>query len=290
MSDLELSRSPILHPFPSATHALPPTSSLRAAVRRLETFHAPSRPRSSTPGELLALLQLRDRLPALRDQDVLSRHWGAWYADVAQKVFPDLDQALFEGRLNGNVCLTWTTDEEEEVRGEVEEEMAVCTSAMTCAPRTWIVFGDGGGAGRRVWIRLNADMLLLDAQKTLTDLISVLVHEMVVGFVLFSGQVRFLLHTITPPPGFILHSFPSPNPPPPFSFPVPLPKLTFPKHAYLILLTGTSPFTPPPAARAHAHYHHHHRDDEREELFARAITAVNGALMRSTGFGVEVER
>lgn len=160
--------------------------------------------------------------------------------------------------------------------------------------------GGGGGTGTRGWIRLNADMLLLDAQMTLTDLIGVLVHEMVgsnshflSSFFLFNlfcfcGGVQcgfFITRYLTLPP----------SPPPTFFFFLIIPSHPFfpktdpfPKHAYLILLTGTSPFAPPPAARAHAHYHQHHREHEREQLFARAIAAVNGALMRSTGFGMEV--
>lgn len=49
---------------------------------------------------------------------------------AAEESSPDLDQALFEGpACKANVCLTWTTDEDEEMM-----MMAVCTSAMTCAP------------------------------------------------------------------------------------------------------------------------------------------------------------
>ncbi|MCJ1426627.1 hypothetical protein MMC29_004530 [Sticta canariensis] len=187
VSDLKVSRSPLLEPLPSPTRSSPLTS-LRAAVHQLEFFHAPSRPRSSSPRELLALLQLRERLPALGDRDALPPRQCVWYADVAHKVFQDLDDALFEGRLTGNVCLTWTTADEVDENDVDGETIMKGRPAMTCAPRTWTVAG--GGHGRRVLIRLNANVLLLDARRSLTHLISVLVDAMLHAYlILVTGHV-----------------------------------------------------------------------------------------------------
>ncbi|MCJ1467112.1 hypothetical protein MMC07_005734 [Pseudocyphellaria aurata] len=187
MTDLKPSRSPLEHPFP------PPGLSLAAAVARLETLHLASRPRSSTAGELLALLQLRTYLPTLRDTDARR---GTWYADVARKIFPDLDQALFEGRLCGNVCVSWTSEDEEDAwpydnEAETAETLGE-KSGMTCAPRTWWTT-PGSGVGSRIWIRLNADVMLLDARKTLMDLLRVLLREMVTAYII-------LLSGISPSP------------------------------------------------------------------------------------------
>lgn len=194
MSDLQLP-----HCSPLASDSLPRLS-LRAAVERLESFHAPSRPRSSSPGELLALLQLRDRLPALRDQDASSEHSCAWHADVAHKVFPDLDHALFEGVLQGKVCLTWETEEGQHERHLCDERKLVGKSAVTHIQHGRTV---RSGQDARIWIRLNANVLLLDARKTLTDVISVLVHEMVVSC--FSP----LFHPCNPKPNLMNQSTPT---------------------------------------------------------------------------------
>lgn len=64
------------------------------------------------------------------------------------KLFLDLHDALFEGRLRGNVCLSWTRHEHE-ARGTRHEEMMmmpVGRAALTCAPRTWTL-PSGGGHG-----------------------------------------------------------------------------------------------------------------------------------------------
>lgn len=156
-------------------------------------------------------------------------------------MFGDLDDALFGGALRGNVYLEWFT------AGSPPCSVLQNVAALTCpcnACRT-----PDGITIRRIYIGLNADILLLDARRSIKDVVNALVHEMIVSdtsVMTFESE------------GLAWH-FANQK-----------------KHAYLLLLAGTLEDPSEPVDKGHG------------VKFVQCMAAVNRTLRRHTGFSTSV--
>jgi len=132
---------------------------VEAAVRQLQSLYGPGKTISRRRRS--ALSRLTKYLGRLQIS-------GRWSADVIFKIFHDLDVALFGRILCRNVSMGWKTEDS--------------TPGMKTIPAvTYGLSGWNKGRGQRVHIALNGNMCLLDARRTLKDVVDVLLHEMIVS-------------------------------------------------------------------------------------------------------------
>lgn len=123
--------------------------SIGEATRRLESAHRPGK--SLNSGQKAALKRLQDLEKV-----------GKYGPDIVLKIFNDLDTLLFQGVLNGNIYLCWSSDDAFGASG---------TAGSLSRP---------GRIAKRAAISLNKDILQLSTTR-LRDVISTLVHECVVS-------------------------------------------------------------------------------------------------------------
>lgn len=127
--------------------------SMGEATRRLENAHRPGTSLDAFQNAALQRLQDLEKV-------------GKYGSDIVFKIFNDLDTLLFQGVLNGNVYLRWSSADEfisQNGNGEAAGRMS-----------------KPGFISRRVGIQLNEDILQLSTTR-LRDAISTLVHECIVS-------------------------------------------------------------------------------------------------------------
>lgn len=183
-------RAPLLRPCR-------PHVDLASARNRLWRYHDASRhPLSTQQIDALHRIKCLHRLEAQ----------GAWGPDLAyrvrrachfdlfflaksiymKKVFADLDVALFEGILRGNICLAWIKAEHTRLMtlsgNGKSQEGPYDASQLAAFTANWGECANSDGPARRILIALNSDKPLLDSRSSIEELLACLVHEMIVGF------------------------------------------------------------------------------------------------------------
>ncbi len=97
------------------------------------------------------------------------------------KIFQDFDDALFGSTLSGNVSMGWKTEDgTPDIKG---------IPAVTYGLSDW-----NRGRGQGVHIALNGNMCLLDAKRTVRDVVEALLHEMIVSLLLSRAMGLSNLH------------------------------------------------------------------------------------------------
>lgn len=149
--------------------------SIEAAVRQLQSLYGPGKTVSRRQRSALSrLIKYLGRLQIC----------GRWSADIIFKIFRDVDVALFGRTLSGNVSMGWKTEDS--------------TPGMKSIPAVTYGLSDWNkGRGQRVHIALNGNMCLLDARRTLEEVVDVLLHEMIVSLLL-SGRMGYFAKSACP--------------------------------------------------------------------------------------------
>ncbi|CAD6565734.1 MAG: hypothetical protein ASARMPREDX12_006746 [Alectoria sarmentosa] len=149
----------------------PYLSIINAAETLCSAHHAPIRNMSLERGHALHRLQLLQSDPGN----------NIFWSDIILKIFNDLDVALFEGRLTGNVHMRWYMQPDPN-----------CPETRNTAFTSPYVSNVPGGFhdGMRIGISLNGLRLLLDTRGSVEKIVETLVHEMIHAYLLLLADTE----------------------------------------------------------------------------------------------------